>query len=61
MLSVQSKQEINKAIFLRAYEIEEELSADNFFLAKMAGLKECDVPDVSLKCAVKELIKTLSE
>ena len=51
------KAEINKLIFERAYEIESRLSEDNFFLAKMAGLKPEQVGDAALKCAIKEIKK----
>lgn len=59
-LSQQTKEKVNQLIYERAYEIEVKLSADNFFLAKLAGLKPEQVEDVALKCAVKELKKTLA-
>lgn len=56
-LSNKSKEQINNIIFERAYEIEQKLSEDNFFLAKMGGVKPESVSDVALKCAIKELQK----
>lgn len=48
-------------IFERAYEIENQLSEDDFFLAKMFGLKPEQVADVALNCAIKELKKQFSK
>lgn len=59
-LTSETKQEVQKRIFERAYEIEDKLSEDNFFLAKMAGLKPNQVSAISLRCAVKELKKELA-
>lgn len=56
-LSNETKQQVNKLIFERAYEIEQQLSEDNFFTAKILGIKPEMVSDVSLKVAVKELKK----
>lgn len=42
-----------------AFEIETALSDNDFFLAKMAGLKPEQVADVALKCAIRELNKRL--
>lgn len=60
-LSIEGKKIIQRAIFERAYEIENRLSEDNFFLAKMAGLKPDQVSDVALKCAVKEIKKEFAD
>lgn len=60
-LSEKTKKKVQKMIFERAYEIEQKLSEDNFFLAKLAGLKPEQVSDVSLKVAVKELKKKMAE
>lgn len=59
-ISIESKQKIDKMIFERAYEIENKLSEDDFFLAKMAGLKPDQVSDVALNCAIKELKNNVS-
>lgn len=56
-LSPAAKKKLQKMIFERAYEIEQRLSEDNFFLAKMGGIKPEQVSDVALKCAIKELQK----
>lgn len=56
-LSIENKEKINKLIYERAYEIEQELSNDDFFMAKMCGLKPEQVEDVALRVAVKELKK----
>lgn len=52
-----TKDKINKLIFERAYEIENRLSDDNFFLAKMAGVKPEQVSNVALNCAIREIKK----
>ena len=57
-ISIPAKKAIDTLIFERAYEIEAKLSADNYFFAKMAGLKPEQVSDVALNCACKELKKT---
>ncbi len=49
------KTKLQKLIYERDFEIEESLSKDDFFLAKMIGLKPEQVSDVSLSCAIKEL------
>lgn len=59
-ISNEANQAINNLLFERAYEIENKLSEDNFFLAKMAGLKPEQVGDVALECAIKELKKIFS-
>lgn len=56
-ISEETKNKLQKIIFERAYEIEEKLSEDNFFLAGIAGIKPEQVSDVALKVAVKELKK----
>lgn len=56
-LSIEKQEKINKLIHERAYEIEQQLSEDDYFLAKMAGLKPEQVSEVALNCAVKELKK----
>lgn len=56
-LSNKTKEQINKLIFERAYEIEQKLSEDNFLLAKMAGVKPEQVSDVALICAIREIKK----
>lgn len=56
-LSKKTKEKIQNMIFERAYEIEQKLSDDNFFLAKMAGIKPDQVSNVALKCAIRELKK----
>lgn len=56
-----TKEQINNMIYERAYVIEAQLSEDNYFLAKMAGLKPEQVEEVALKCAVKELKKEFSQ
>ena len=61
MISKEAKEAIHKMIFERAYEIEEALSADNYFKAKMAGIKPEQVSDVALKCATKELKQILTK
>ena len=55
MISSKAKSAIHKLICERAYEIEEKLSEDNFFLARMAGVRPEKVSEVALNCAVKEL------
>ena len=56
-LSIEKQEKINKLIYERAYEIEQQLSEDDFFMAKMCGLKPEQVEDVALRVAVKELQK----
>ena len=56
-MKTETKAKVNAIIFERAYEIECKLSEDNYFLAKMAGVKPEQVSDVALKCAIKELQK----
>lgn len=58
-LTLETKQKINNLIYERAYEIENLLSENDFFYAKMVGVKPEQVSDVALKIAVKELKKTL--
>lgn len=60
MLSEQIKANITNAIYERAYEIECKLSEDDFFMAKMAGLKPEQVAEVSLNVAIKELQKVIN-
>ncbi len=55
------KQKVQELIYERAFEIEEELSKDDFFLAKLTGLKPEQVSDVALSCAIKELKDIYSE
>ncbi len=55
------KQKLQKLIYERAFEIEEKLSKDDFFLAKLAGLKPYQVSDVALSCAIKEVKDTYAE
>ena len=55
------KDKLHVLIYERAYEIEKKLSDDNFFLAKLAGIKPTDVSDVSLKIAIKELQKEMNK
>jgi len=59
-LSPEGKKIVETALFERACEIEGLLSEDNFFLAKMAGVKPEQVSDVALKTAIKEFKKALS-
>lgn len=59
-MNAEAKAKVNAMIFERAYEIECKLSEDNYFLAKMAGVKPEQVNDVALKCAIKELQKEFS-
>lgn len=54
------KIKIDNVIHERAYEIETKLSENDFFLAKMAGVKPADVSDVSIKVAIKELQKVIN-
>ena len=56
-LSLESQKKVKRVIFERAYEIEQKLSEDDFFLAKMAGVRPEQVGEVSLKTAIKELQK----
>lgn len=56
-----TKEHINILIFERAYEIESKLSEDNFFLARMAGLKPDKISEVALNCAIKELKKEFAK
>jgi len=56
-LSNESKEKLKQVIFERAYDIEQTLSEDNFFLARLVGLNPDQVEDASLKIAVKELKK----
>lgn len=60
-LSKETKEKIQNMIFERAYEIEQKLSDDNFFLAKMGGINPCQVSDVALKCAIREIKKLLED
>jgi len=60
-LTVKNKEQLHKLIFERAYEIEEYLSEDNFFIAKLCGLKPEQVGDAALKVAVKELQKEFNK
>lgn len=55
------KNKINNIIYERAYEIETKLSENDFFLAKLAGVKPSDVSNVSLKVAIKELKKEMNK
>lgn len=59
-MTAEAKAKVNAIIFERAYEIECKLSEDNYFLAKMAGVKPEQVNDVALTCAIKELQKEFS-
>lgn len=52
-ISTETRNKIYEMICERAYEIENRLSEDNYFLAKMAGIKPEQVSDVSLKTAIK--------
>ena len=61
MISETTKKNVQKLIFERAYEIEQKLSEDNFFRAKMAGVAEKDVTDVALKAAIMSIKKDLNE
>jgi hypothetical protein len=56
-LSIEKKEKINTLIYERAYEIEQQLSADDFFTAKICGLNPEQVTEAALKVAVKELKK----
>lgn len=56
-LSTENKEKVYRIIFERAYEIEQQLSDDDFFLAKMCGLSPYEVSDASLRIAVMELQK----
>ena len=56
-LSIEKQEKINKLIYERAYEIEQQLSEDDFFMAKMCGLNPEQVEDAALRVAVKELQK----
>ena len=60
-LSIENQKKVQNVIFERAYEIENQLSEDDFFLAKMFGLKPEQVADVALNCAIKELKKQFSK
>jgi hypothetical protein len=44
---------INKIIFEKAYEIEELLSKNDFFLCKIGGIRIQDISDISLKTATE--------
>lgn len=55
MITEQTKHKIHNTIYERAYEIEAMLSDDNFFMAKLAGLKPEQVEEVALNVAIKEL------
>lgn len=61
MISTAAKQTINNVIFERAYIFEERLSEDNFFLAKLCGLRPDQISDASLKMAVKEIKKEFNK
>jgi hypothetical protein len=61
MKKPETKQAIHKMIFERAYEIETQLSEDNFFLAGLVGLKPEQVEETALIIAIKELKKTIAE
>lgn len=54
------KEKVQNSIYARAYEIEQELSKDNYHLAKLAGIKPENISSVSLNCAIKELKKQFS-
>lgn len=54
-LSEDTKQKIQQLIFERAYEIEQQLSEQNYLLADMACVRPEQVSEVALRCAVKEL------
>jgi hypothetical protein len=62
MLSQKSKDKINKAIFERAYEIEQILSADDFLFATIAGIGKdpIAISEHALNISVKELQKTIN-
>ena len=51
---------IRKLIFERAWEIEQELAKDNYFLAKIAGISPEQVESVALGVSLREYRKTLS-
>lgn len=55
-----TKEHINSIIFERAYEIEQKLSEDDFFLAKLSGIKPEQVSNIALQCSIKELQKTIN-
>lgn len=55
------KEQINQIIYERAYEIEEILSKDDFFGAKMAGVPIEQISDVALKIAVREIVDTMQK
>lgn len=59
-LSAKTKKKVDNLIFDRAYEIEQMLSENDFFMAKLCGVKPEQVEDVSLRLAVKELQKTIN-
>ena len=60
-LDRKKKNKLNKLIYEVAYELEQRLSDNNFLQAKIAGLNPSEVPDVSLKCAVKFIKKLIEE
>lgn len=51
------KNKINALIYELAFEIETKLSENDFFHAKTMGIDPSQVPDVSLKVAIKEFKK----
>jgi len=61
MISEATKKNVQNLIFERAFEIEQKLSEDDFFRAKMAGVNPKDVTDVALKAAIMSIKKDLNE
>lgn len=56
-----TKEELRHLLFEIAYEIDEQLSANNYFLAKIAGVRPEDVESVALETAQRKLLKILKE
>lgn len=60
-LSEENKNIVLNEIFERAYELESRLAEQDYFLAKIAGLKPEEVSDIALKLAIKEMKETFSK
>jgi hypothetical protein len=54
-ITPEQKEKVNQMIYKIAYEIETALSDDDFFLAKMSGIKPEDLSQISLKLAIRQL------
>lgn len=55
MISNNTKELINQKIYELASIIEDRLSDNNFFLAKMAAVKPSEVHNVALKTAIMQI------